>query len=535
MLADLAALAGIVLGLVGIASILVVRGGVYFSQWAPDVFIPLNGVLHIFAGQWPHRDFVTPVGSLWYAINALPALILPLTVSVTVWANLIIGVIAAVATFGVALGKIPRWMVCLCAFYTGLVALSPRQIGEGFEHISNNASYNRYCWSLICVIALAALLPSPHGTTRTRERVDGVVAGLLIAMCFYIKVTYAAAGFGFLGLALVTTRGLTGWRFAAWAVCTAVGTIAIAAIITGDLPGYLADLQTAVAVLPHTARTVQALNQLGYTMPGLLFVALAARLAKAGPTGLHGSFGPGAWAGVLTVVAGLAIEVQNHPEPECPLLPVALLIGWTASRLETDGPHRFSKGSGNIASCSFLVFVLVLDLCAVAWTAIAPVETGPTIAWLSGTQVTDLRIAAHYTGPEPHDRMILQIDSQIIARWNEAIVMLRPHLQGRHDVTVFPFMWSNPFPVMLGLRPVRHEIAWWDANRTFNVAHKPAPDAILDGVDYVLVPKDYVHPDTREVMLAAYGSDLQRTFTAVDHTAHWALWARRTCARRSLC
>jgi hypothetical protein len=104
-----------VLALIAIALVLVMRGGVFFSQWVPDVFIPLNGVAHILAGQWPHRDFVTPVGSLWYVINALPTLFLPLTAKVTVWANLIVALCAGVATFGVALGKLPRWMVCLCA------------------------------------------------------------------------------------------------------------------------------------------------------------------------------------------------------------------------------------------------------------------------------------------------------------------------------------------------------------------------------------------------------------------------------------
>jgi hypothetical protein len=61
------------------------------------------------------------------------------------------------------------------------------------------------------VIALAALLPPPQGTARSRERIDGVVCGLLIAACFYIKATYAVAGCGFLGLALITTRGWAGW------------------------------------------------------------------------------------------------------------------------------------------------------------------------------------------------------------------------------------------------------------------------------------------------------------------------------------
>jgi hypothetical protein len=238
--------------------------------------------------------------------------------------------------------------------------------------------------------------------------------------------------------------------------------IAGAAFATGDLPGYLADLRTAVAVLPRASRTNQAFNQLGYTMPGMLLVYAASRLASAGTARPLGSFGRGGWAGLLTVVAALAIEVQNHPEPENPLLPIALLLGWTVSRRDAEDPPRFSDRIGTVIGCSVLVIMLALDISAVGWTAIAPVDSGRATAWLTNTRVTDLRIASHYTGPEPLVRNLPQVDSEVLARWDEAITLLRPHLNGRQDVTVLPFMWSNPFPVLLGLPPVRHELAWWE-------------------------------------------------------------------------
>jgi len=534
-MADFAVAAATLLGLVGVALVLVARGGVFFSQWSQDLFIPLEGVLHLYAGQWPHRDFVTPVGSLWYAINALPGLVMPISARVTVWANLIVALVASFAALVVCLARMPRWLAALCAFYVGLVALSPRQIGEDFQHISNNASYNRTCWALICVIALASLIPSAH-ESRRRERVDGVVAGLLIAVCFYIKITYAAAGIGFLGLTLVTARGMPGWRFVAVAGSVALTTVLAAGIATGDLPGYFADMHTAVAVLPDTARSHQAMQLLKAGLPGVVCVGVLALLAGVRRDRLFDPFGPGLWAGLLTAAAGLAIGIQNYPEPENPLLPVALLVGWMVARARPGGSTRFAEGLGLLAVCAGFLFPLATDLGAVGWTVIAPVDSGPATRWLSATAVTDLRIGARFTASKvpPHPE-IPHSDAQILARWDEALGMLRAHIHGRHDVIVLPLIWSNPFPLLLGLPPVRHEVAWWDPSRTFNTGLRPDPALLLGNVDFVLVPHNHAPGDTTEMMWAAYGARVEGDFRPADHTRHWDLWARQACARRSLC
>jgi hypothetical protein len=82
---------------------------------------------------------------------------------------------------------------------------------------------------------------------------------------------------------------------------------------------------------------------------------------------------------------------------------------------------------------------------------------------------------------------------------------------------------------------VRHEAAWWDAERTFNPVHRPDPAALLAGVDFVLIPHDYLAFDTPEVMWAAYGPTVTRDFTVVGHSAFWDLWARKNCRARGLC
>ncbi len=530
---DRALVALVVAVLLGIAGVLMAPGGVFFSQWSQDLFIPMEGVLHLRAGQWPHRDFQSPVGSAWYVINAMPGLIMPISARAMVAANLIVALVAACAALAVCLGRMPRWLAGLCAVYIGLVALSPRQIGESFAHVSNNASYNRYCWALIGVIALAAMLPAPG---RRREAIDGVIGGVLIAACFYIKVTYAAAGIGFLGLSLITARGFAGWRFAMVAGLVALGTILGAGLLTGDLPGYFADMHTAVVVLPDAARPDAAQFLLRQGMPGLMFAVLLALIAGARTQRLLNPFGAGLWAGLLTAAAGIAISLQNHPEPENPLLAVGLLIGWLVTRTHEPAPFRFPEALGLIAVAIGFVTPMTADLAAVRQTVVAPVDAGPATRWLAQTHVPDLRIGTVYTAAKvPPGNPIPVTDLQILASWDEAVRLLRPHLHGRHDAVVLPFTWSNPFPLLLDLPPVRHEVAWWDPVRTFNPAHRPDPALLLGPVDFLVIPHDRIPDDPTTVMWASYGAQVQRDFYPVAHSAYWDLWARKSCAVRSLC
>lgn len=531
---DLATGAAVVAALGVAALVQLIHGGVYFSQWAGDVFIPLEGVLHVLHGQWPHRDFMTPVGSLWYCINAIPALVMPLGASVLVWANLIVASLAAIATMAVVAEKLPRWLAALSAFYVGLVALSPRQIGESFRNISNNASYNRWCWALIAVVALAALLP---GRSRRHDWRDAVVCALMIAACCYIKITYAVAGAGLVALAVMTTRGLAGWRFAGTTLLTAGLAIGLPAIVTGDLPGYLADMRTAVAVLPDAARTAELTYLLILSPPQIVLTLAVLVLARVRTTGPTWRFGAGQWAGILTLLCGMAISVQNHPEPDNPLLPIAMLIGWTATRDAEQQDWRYSDRSGQVILGLALALLMAVDGAAIGWTVIAPVDRSDDTRWLAQTHVPDLRVAQTTTGPQPANPALRFTDLQYFGRWHQAVDLVRPRIGTRRDAIVLPFTWSNPYPLLLGLPPVRHELAWWDARRTFNATHRPDPHHLLDHVDYVLVPHSAAYNDGDPVvaMWAAYGPTVEADFRRVRHTEHLDLWARKDCARRALC
>jgi hypothetical protein len=295
-------------------------------------------------------------------------------------------------------------------------------------------------------------------------------------------------------------------------------------------------MHTAVLVLPNAARPDAAWFLLHQGRAGLVFAVLLALMAGARPGQLFTPGNASLWAGPLTAAAGIAISLQNHPEPENPLLAIGLLIGWMATRSHQPGPFRFPDALGLIAVSIGFLAPMTADLAAVRQTLVAPVDTGPATRWLADTHVPDLRIGTVYTAAKvPPGNRIPVTDLQILASWDEAVRLLRPHLRGRTDAVVLPFTWSNPFPLLLGLPPVRHEAAWWDPVRTFNPAHRPDPALLLGPVDFVVIPHNSVPDDTTAVMWASYGDYVQRNFQAVGHSRYWDLWARKTCAGRSLC
>lgn len=81
--------------------------------------------------------------------------------------------------------------------------------------------------------------------------------------------------------------------------------------------------------------------------------------------------------------------------------------------------------------------------------------------------------------------------------------------------------------MLLGLLPVRHELLWWDAHRTFSAEIKPDVASLFKDVGYVMIPKMYYNYGATTAMQQAYAHDLDVLFTKVEETRFWTLLERR--------
>ncbi len=520
--------------LVLLAGVQLAHGGVFYAQWAQDIFIPLEGVVHLQHGQWPHRDFGTPVGALYYAIHYLPTLVAPLSARTIVHANLLVALTASLATLRVGRSRLPLWATTLAAVYVGLLALSPRQLGKAVTDITYNAAYNRYGWSLICVLALVAMLPRPTPTltpTRAQAR-DGAATAILLALLFTLKITYFAAGAALVAIAMVTVRRRASAPFGLAALAVFAAAIALFEVTTGLLAPYFADLRNAALVLQGSARTSHVAAITLASLPGGVLVVLLARQREGG---LRGGGLPVLAAALATVFAGLAIGMQNHHALENPLVPIALLIAWFGARPPQDTARTPRNTLACVAIAAGFMVPLTMDTAASVYAGTAPAARGGQVDWLATTPLRDLRLMDVALPPQGAPTTGLHSDVAFAAVLFDGVTLLRRHLHGSTTATVLPLTWSNPFPLLLGLPPVRHELAWWDRDRTFDLRHKPDPATLLAGVDYVMIPTRYFNLESSRAMRAAYAAALNRDFRPAGRSRFWLLLARRDCAARERC
>jgi len=154
------------------------------------------------AGQWPHLDFMTPIGvlAIW-------------PIAMFVKAGLGFGHAIFAAQVAVALVLLaPAWRAAGSRFsgkwallYGGYVMVLCLALVHGQEErsVSISMHYNRWAWAL-AYIAIPLAVLKPIG--RPRPWLDGALIGLAMAATVLIKVTYFVAFVPAILIALLARR-----------------------------------------------------------------------------------------------------------------------------------------------------------------------------------------------------------------------------------------------------------------------------------------------------------------------------------------
>lgn len=250
---------------------LLAKGGLFLGKHEGDAMHLVEIVLRQAAGQWPHLDFMTPIGMLATAPIALfTALGWGVGQSILL-AQALVGLILLPAVWWVGVSRM-RLGWALPYGVVILVLVLAVVHGEAERSLSISMHYNRWGWALAFLAIGIAVLPPVQ---RQSGAADGLVLGLVFAALGLVKVTYLVAFLPTVVLALSLRRD---GRALLVALATGLAVVALLTVLAGPAiwPAYFGDLLavSASAVRSNPGDTLAAVVAAPAYLGGSL-VALA--------------------------------------------------------------------------------------------------------------------------------------------------------------------------------------------------------------------------------------------------------------------
>lgn len=170
------------------ATITLSKGGLYVNRHEGDLLHLTEIVLRMAGGQWPHLDFVTPLGiAAFLPISALVQAGFGIGMAILL-AQILLALVLLLPIWWVAQSRFDGWLG-LGYGASILVMVLALVHGETAPDVSMSMHYNRWAWAL-------AFLAVPIAMIAPRSRMswpDGVILGCAMAFFILGKATYAIA------------------------------------------------------------------------------------------------------------------------------------------------------------------------------------------------------------------------------------------------------------------------------------------------------------------------------------------------------
>ena len=226
----------LMLGMVlGVAPL--IKGGFFVDQHEGDMLHLIDITLRMANGEWPHIDFVTPLGSLAFMPFAVLVNAGMGVGAAFLWGQVFFAALVLPMIWWVGVSRLNLVQSYLLGGAVMITALA-LIYGNTDPYVSMSMHYNRWAWALaFIVVPVATLVPE-----RRIPLADGVILGLAMAFFAFGKITYGVALAPGLVLALILTQQ---WRAMFFGIMTFFAIMAAITIAAGAAiwPAYLSDLQ----------------------------------------------------------------------------------------------------------------------------------------------------------------------------------------------------------------------------------------------------------------------------------------------------
>lgn len=279
------------------------KGGLYIGKHEGDTLHLLQMVLRMAAGDWPHLDFVTPIG-LFAFLPIVVFLKAGLGVGhAIIWSQALVAAIFFPAIWWVSYSRFRgAWAYAFGA--SVLVLILALVYGETNRTVSISMHYNRWAWAAAYLVVAVSFL---QNNGRKNALADGLVVGLGMAVMAMIKVTY------FVGFALPVLVALAGRRAGMtlfWAAMSGILVIILVTLAGGTAfwPAYVSDLLVVSSgqVRQHPGLPLVSVIGAPVYIGGSLILVLSVILLRQAGRALEGLV-------MLTLVPGLFyVTYQNY-------------------------------------------------------------------------------------------------------------------------------------------------------------------------------------------------------------------------------
>ncbi len=249
------------------------KGGFYIGKHEGDTLHMAEIVLRMARGEWPHLDFMTPIGLLAMAPIAWFVEMGAGIGHAIFYAQILVAMTLLPAAVWVAHSRLSGWVTAAYGVFVMILCLALVH-GEAERSVSISMHYNRWAWAIAYVVIPLVML-MPKG--RPRSTIDGAIIGFGMAALALIKATY------FVSLAPAILIGLLARRW--WRT---LGAAAVAGLLVAGLVTAVAGPQFWMAYL-NDLRTVAGSDM--RPQPGQPFAVIAA--------------GPAYMGGSLTLIAAV--------------------------------------------------------------------------------------------------------------------------------------------------------------------------------------------------------------------------------------
>jgi hypothetical protein len=502
-----------------------------------DMSLLLDGGWRIVSGQVPHSDFHSPLGPLTYILVALGMKLSGLSADSVTYGSVLMAAILLPCAWYIASRRLSWVLSFTFVMIEGFLMLTPRPLGYGIRETTYAMIYNRQGYAIIAMLAVCLLL---KGFQRHEERqwIDGALSGLLLGLLLYLKITYFAAGIGFVLLAVAFYRPSIRWLLSCVAVFAAVCAGFFFVFHVG-LHAYLTDFASAMPAQSPGERMESLTSAIKADAAEIYLLAFCiciwTWLPGRGDVERPSMIRIWVVAGFI-VGAALFLDTGNAAQRGADpmyligaLIPLELLRRQSANGMK---PAKSNRGWAYAASW-LLVFptmcgvLFAQDLASCAYV----------VAW-SAFERPKLAASQHIHSANLRDFNVPTANMHITDYWpvnefpqriNDGIALLSD--ASRTNDRIVTIDYANPFSFALGTQPARDSLLWWNLHYSFDREHAPTAQEFLGDASLAMAPRLTDRRfgccfETPDLMMELYGDYLYSHFHEVASNDSWTLYRR---------